>query len=105
MATSCDLELELLISELGASLIPPQRGAFEAAAHAALGNCSGPGAAYRILRDLQRSYFDPPTDMGAAHEGARHQRASKLADGPPLDEDSARGRAHARSRWMRGWRG
>jgi hypothetical protein len=107
VAISSDFEFELLIAELAASLVPSQRYAFEAAARAALTavNCSGPGTAYRILRDLQRNFFDPPTDMGAAHEGARHYRPSKLADGPPLDEDSARGRAHARTRWMRGWRG
>jgi hypothetical protein len=104
LATSCDLELELLIAELGASLTPSQYSAFAAAAHAALGNCSGPGIAYRILRDLQKSYFDPPADDPGRY-APRHYRPSKLVDGPPLDEDSARGRAHARSRWMRGWRG
>jgi len=104
MSFSTD-DVAAIVAELGASLSPSQYSAFAAAAHAALGNCSGPGAAYRILRDLQRNFFDPPTDMGAAHEGARHYRPSKLADGPPLDEHSARGRAHARSRWMRGWRG
>ena len=108
MATSsCDLELEGLVSELAVSLAPPQRRAFEAAARDVLAGlvCSGPGAAYRALRDVPRSYLDPPTDMGAAPEGPRHYRPSKLADGPALAEDSARGRAHARSRWMRGWRG
>jgi len=105
VATSDDVEL--LIFELSASLIPPQRTAFEAAAHAALAvaGCSGCGAAYRVLAQLQRAYWDPPADDRLAHSGARHQRSSKLADGPPLDEDSARGRASTRSRWMRGWRG
>ena len=104
MATSCDLELELLVAELGASLEPTQYTAFAAAARAALGKCSGPGAAYRILRDLQRSYFDPPADDPGRY-APRHYRPSKLADGPALTEDSARGRASTRTRWMRGWRG
>jgi hypothetical protein len=103
MSFSTD-DVAALVGELGASLTPSQYSAFAAAAHAALGNyCSGPGAAYRILRDLQKSYFDPPADARAI-SGARHQR-SKLADGPPLDDDSARGRASTRSRWLRGWRG
>jgi len=55
-------DADLVIAELGASLTPSQYSAFTAAAHAALGNCSGPGAAYRILRDLQRNFFDPPVD-------------------------------------------
>ena len=107
MARSSDLELELLIAELAASLVPPQRHAFETAARAALAaaGCSGPGAAFRLLAPLQRDFFDPPSDDRAAHGGARHQRASKLADGPPLDEDSARGRASIRARWLHGWRG
>jgi hypothetical protein len=106
VATSSDLELEPLILELGASLPPPQRAAFEQAARATLAaaGCSGPGAAFRLLAPLQRDFFDPPSDDRAAHGGARHQR-SKLAEAPPLDEDSVRGRASTRTRWMRGWRG
>jgi len=44
-------DVELLISELSTSLIPPQRRAFEAAAYAALAaaGCSGIGAAYRLI--------------------------------------------------------
>src|SRR6516162_6525156 len=103
MSFSTD-DVAAIVAELGASLSPSQYSAFAAAAHAALGNCSGPGAAYRILRDLQRCYFDPPADDPNRY-APRHYRPSKLADGPPLDEDSARGRAHARTRWMRGWRG
>jgi hypothetical protein len=104
ISSSCDPDLDALISELAASLTPSARTAFEAAARDALvaAGCSGCGAAYRVLAPLQRGYFDPPADDRLAHSGARHQRRSKLADGPPLDEDSARGQAHARSRWMRG---
>jgi hypothetical protein len=90
VATSDDVEL--LIFELSASLIPPQRTAFEAAAHAALAvaGCSGCGAAYRVLAQLQRAYWDPPADDRLAHSGARHQRPSKLRQAEPLGEDSAR---------------
>jgi hypothetical protein len=82
MATS-DTDIEQLISELGASLIPPQRTAFAAAAQVALQGCSGPGAAYRVLRDLQRLHFDPPSDARAIM-GARHHRASKLTRAEPI---------------------
>jgi hypothetical protein len=90
MAT-CNLDVELLISELSASLTPPQHAAFEAAARAALAavNCSGCGAAYRVLAPLQRQFFDPPPD-DMRREGARHHRPSKLIDAPALGEDSAR---------------
>jgi len=69
-------DIEQLIAELSVSLIPPQRTAFAAAAQVALQGCSGPGAAYRILRDLQRGFWDPPAD-GRELAGARHQRASR----------------------------
>src|SRR5262249_42665916 len=100
-------EIDDLLIELAASLPPPQRAAFEAAARAALAaaGCSGCGAAYRVLAPLQRGYWDPPDGDDLRREGARHFRPSKLADGPPLADDSARGRASTRSRWLRGWRG
>jgi hypothetical protein len=90
MAT-CSLDVELLISELSASLIPPQRRAFEAAAHAALAaaGCSGIGAAYRLIGPLQRAFWDPPPDDRLAHSGARH-RSSKLIAAPALAEDGPR---------------
>jgi hypothetical protein len=91
VAISCD-DVELLISELGASLAPPQRAAFEVAARAALEaiNCSGCGAAYRVLAPLQRGYWDPPADDRMVNTGARHHRPSKLIAAPPLGEDSSR---------------
>jgi hypothetical protein len=89
MATS-DIgdDVELLIFELSASLVPPQRYAFLAAARAVLGaaGCSGCGAAYRLLAPLQRAYWDPPAGDRVANTGARHHRSSKLADGPPIGE-------------------
>ena len=104
MATS-DLDVEQLIFELGASLAPPQRTAFEAAARAALAavGCSGCGAAYRVLAPLQRGYWDPPDDLHLAHAGPRH-RGGKLSRGPALDEDAATGIKSAKTRWLRGWR-
>jgi hypothetical protein len=86
-----DLEFESLILELGASLIPPQRRAFEAAARAALAatSCSGCGAAYRVLGPLQRAFFDPPSDARAI-SGARHHQTSKLTDGPPIGASDPR---------------
>ena len=85
-------DVELLVFELSSSLIPPQRRAFEAAAYAALAvaNCSGCGAAYRVLAPLQRGYWDPPADDRMVNTGARHHRPSKLIAAPPLGEDSSR---------------
>ena len=105
ISSACDPDLDALIAELGAALSPSARDAFESAARDVLqaAGCSGVGAGYRLLREVQRRHWDPPPDDARAY-GARHQRSSKLADGPPLDEDSVRGRAQARSRWMRGWR-
>jgi hypothetical protein len=108
ISTSHDSDFAPLIFELAASLERPQRDAFEIAARAALAaagcNGDGVGAAYRLLRDVQRRHWDPPPDDARAY-GARHQRASKLADGPAIGADTATGRKSARSRWMRGWRG
>jgi hypothetical protein len=90
MATSEDVEL--LISELSASLTPPQRHAFLDAARAALAatGCSGCGHAYRILTLVQRQYWDPPADNIEAHAGARHHRSSKLRDLPAVGADDPR---------------
>ena len=104
MATS-DLDIEQLIFELSASLIPPQHAAFEAAARAALAaaNCSGIGQAYRLLAPLQRAHWDPPDDLSHAHSGPRH-RGGKLSHGPAIDADAATGIKSAKTRWLRGWR-
>jgi hypothetical protein len=92
MATSCTAEIDALLGELAASLIPPQRAAFEAAARAALAaaGCSGCGAAYRVLAPLQRGYWDPPADDRLANTGARHHRPSKLVQAEPIGADDPR---------------
>jgi hypothetical protein len=97
VATSCDLDLELLISELAASLPRLQRIAFEAAARAALAaaGCSGCGAAYRVLAPLQRGFWDPPPD-GRTVTGARHHRLSKLAQAEPIGAPDPREDGRAR---------
>ena len=97
MATSCDLDLELLISELAASLPRLQRIAVEAAARAALAaaGCSGCGAAYRVLAPLQRGFWDPPPD-GRTVTGARHHRLSKLAQAEPIGAPDPREDGRAR---------
>ena len=106
ISSACDPDLDALISELAASLAPSARDAFELAARDVLqaAGCSGVGAGYRLLRDVQRRHWDPPSD-DMRREGARHRRSSKLAEAPPLGDDSPRGQASARARWMRGWRG
>ena len=100
MATS-SADVEQLISELSASLIPPQRAAFEVAARAALvaAGCSGCGAAYRVLAPLQRGYWDPPSDWATnAPVGVGSRKPSKLADGPPIGAEDPRTGARDRNR-------
>ena len=97
-----EFDIEPLICELSASLIPPHRDAFEAAARAALAasGCSGIGAAYRLLAPLQRAYWDPPPD-DMRREGARHQRRSKLIDSEPIGPATRPDRAR-QALWARG---
>jgi hypothetical protein len=104
MATSRSAEIDALLAELAASLAPPQRAAFEAAAHAALAatHCSGCGAAYRILAPLQRGYWDPPSDWSTnAPTGVGSRRPSKLvaaeAIGAPDPREGARDRRRLRA--------
>jgi hypothetical protein len=97
---SCDdAGVAQLIWELSASLDPPQRRAFEAAARAVLAatGCSGPGAAFRLLAPLQRDFFDPPSDARAI-SGARHQRRrpSKLSQADPIGAPDPREDGRAR---------
>jgi len=91
MATSDDIEL--LISELSASLTPPQRHAFLDAARAALAaaGCSGIGAAYRVLVPIQRLHWDPPDDQRTGQPlGVGSRRPSKLASAEPIGADDPR---------------
>ena len=98
MATSDDVEL--LISELSASLAPSQQHyAFEAAARAVLAatNCSGCGSAYRLLAPLQRAFWDAPPDL-RVNTGARHHRPSKLVQAEPIGAPDPREGARDRRR-------
>jgi hypothetical protein len=100
MATS-NADIEQLISELSASLAPPRRTAFEAAARAAIAaaGCSGCGAAYRVLAPLQRAYWVPPSDWSTnAPVGVGSRKPSKLADGPPIGAEDPRTGARDRNR-------
>ena len=94
-------EIDHLIGELAASL-GNQHSAFVAAAYAALGSCSGPGQAYRILRDIQRRHFDPPNDAIEAH-APKHYRAgsTKLASLPPVGAEDGRAIGKQRAAWAR----
>jgi hypothetical protein len=84
-------EIDRLIAELGASLVPEQYRAFEVAAHAAIADiaCPGPGSIYRALALIQRAHFDPPADA-AMPAGARFHRVSKLRSGPAIEHDDGR---------------
>jgi hypothetical protein len=83
-------EIDTLVHELSASLLPSQRHAFIDAAHQALQgvSCLGPGLAFRLLAEIQRRHFEPP-DLRSDMMSARHQR-SKLRDGPPIGADDPR---------------
>ena len=96
-------DVDLLLSELSASLAPPQYAAVLVAARAALANvpCLGPGNAFRLLATLQRSYFDPPPDARHANLGARHYRPSKLTAAPPIGAEDPRATGRARAQWAR----
>jgi len=96
-------DVDLLLSELSASLAPPQYAAFLVAARAALANvpCLGPGNAFRLLATLQRSYFAPPPDARHANLGARHYRPSKLTAAPPIGAEDPRATGRARAQWAR----
>ena len=95
-------EIDGLLVELAASLAPPQRAAFEVAARAALAatNCSGCGAAYRLLAPLQRGFWDAPSDTRAL-AGPRHHRPSKLSNGPPIGSADPREDGRARRAFAR----
>ena len=97
ISQSTDIDVDSLVFELGASLVPPQRAAFEAAARAALAaaGCSGCGAAYRLLAPLQREFFDPPSDARAL-SGPRHHRLSKLSQAEPIGAPDPREDGRAR---------
>jgi hypothetical protein len=91
-----------LIVELGASLTPSQYAAFESAARDILASlaCSGPGSAYRALRDLQRQHFDPPADDPNRYT-PRHYRPSKLVDQPPIGRPDRAEGGRARNQFRR----
>jgi hypothetical protein len=94
-------EIDQLLCELGASLAPAERRAFEAAAQDALAaaRCSGVGAAYRVLAPLQRGFFDPPDDL-RVNTGARHYRPSKLQALPAVGADDPRTGGRDRRRFQ-----
>ena len=89
MATSYDPDLDALISRLAGPLLPADRAAFRAAAESALTGCSGEGLAYRILRDLWRTYFHPPAET-TQPLGTGSRRPSKLASAEPIGADDPR---------------
>jgi len=100
MSIPDDIDAEALIDRLAGPLLPADRAAFRAAAEDALARvpCWGEGAIYRAVAGLQRAYFNPPPDARHANLGARHYRASKLADGPPIGAEDPRTGARDRRR-------
>jgi hypothetical protein len=80
-------DVEYLISHLAGPLAPNERRAFRAAAEAAIAGvvCPGPGTIYRAVSQLQKAFFDPPSDGRAGWDiTADRTRASKLISRPPI---------------------
>jgi hypothetical protein len=99
VATS-DNNSEELISRFCGSLSPADRAAFRAAAESALGaiNCNGEGIAFRVIRDVWRGYFHPPSDYETGHPvGVGSRRPSKLANAAPVGADDPRVGGRARN--------
>ena len=91
-------EIDELVLQLAASLVPSQYDAFVIAARTALAgiSCIGPGSAYRILAPLQRRFFDPPEERVAV--GPRHHHPNKLNSLPAIaavEEPQSIGRRRA----------
>jgi hypothetical protein len=90
MLLPADIDPEFLISHLAGPLSPSDRAAFRRAAEDALTRvpCWGEGAVYRAVAGLQRAYFVPLDDRRARwdiEDELAHLRASKLANGPPIE--------------------
>jgi hypothetical protein len=94
MSLSDDVDVEQLIARLAGPLAPLDRDAFRAAAKAAIEQipCAGEGLVYRIVSEVWRAYFHPPTDRETGHHpflpGSR--RLNKLSDGSPIGRDDPR---------------
>ena len=62
-------DLQSIITAAARPLRPSDVEAFEAAVAEALrGQQPGPGSVFRVCREVQKRYFDPP---GLTHRGAR----------------------------------
>jgi hypothetical protein len=104
MATSGsdDLDAEQLISRLCGALAPADRGAFRVAAENALSAiaCNGEGLTYRVLREVWRGYFHPPSDHEASHHlGPSSRRPSRLVAGPAIGAPDPREDARIRRKF------
>jgi hypothetical protein len=88
MSITDDLDSDALISRLAGPLSPPARVAFRAAAEDALTRvpCWGEGAAYRAVAELQRAFFDPPSES-RAHWGIEREfsHTSKLKSASAIE--------------------
>jgi hypothetical protein len=95
-------EVDLLVIQLAASLEPSRHHAFIDAARSALAGipCLGPGSAYRVLAQLQKRFFDPPSDTRTVI-GPYH-RTNKLTSLPAVSAvEDPRSVARRRAMWGR----
>jgi hypothetical protein len=100
---SDDEDPEILISRLSGPLAGPDRVSFRRAAETALAQipCAGPGNIYRVIAQLQRAYFRPPTERAASWDIGDELpsfRTSKLINRPPIaatEEPQSIGRRRA----------
>src|SRR5215831_18069630 len=85
--TTDDFDCDALISRLARPLAAADREAFRSAAEDALAHVAvrGEGANYRAIVNLQRIYFDPPTE-GRARWGIEQElRPTKLKAAPAIE--------------------
>jgi hypothetical protein len=101
MSLPDDADPDVLISRLAGGLAPADRAAFRRAAESALAaiSCNGEGIAYRIVRDVWRTYFRAPTYTGwdIEHE-LESMRRSKLVNRVSIGADDPRTGARDRKR-------
>ena len=81
------IDAEDLIAHLSGGLAPPDRAAFRRGAENAMATspqCSGEGAAYRIIAQLWRKYYPPAdTSDNSWYQERSKGHTSKLIDGAP----------------------
>lgn len=74
-----DSELDAIL-QAARPIAPRDRDGFLQAVASELSRCGeiGPGVVYRVVKDVQRRFFDPP-DLAEAHRGRQSRDGRKRA--------------------------